>query len=83
MKVFVDSNIPMYVAGADHPNRGPATTFLAEARAGSYDLCTSTEVLQEIRLFDHESWTAPTVLDEGLFVRSRRQIVALRFAASE
>ena len=48
MKIFVDSNIPMYVAGADHPNRIPARTFLAEARAGSYDLCTSTEVLQEI-----------------------------------
>lgn len=24
MKVFVDSNIPMYVAGAEHPNRDPA-----------------------------------------------------------
>lgn len=48
MRVFVDSNIPMYVAGADHPNREPATTFLASAREGEVDLCTSTEVLQEI-----------------------------------
>ena len=24
MKVFVDSNIPMYVAGGDHPHREPA-----------------------------------------------------------
>ena len=31
MRVFVDSNIPMYVAGAEHPNRGPATRFLATA----------------------------------------------------
>ncbi len=48
MKVFVDSNIPMYVAGADHPNRAPATRFLENADHMGHDLCTSTEVLQEI-----------------------------------
>lgn len=48
MKVFLDSNIPMYVAGADHPNRGPATRFLETAGDTGYELCTSAEVLQEI-----------------------------------
>lgn len=48
MTVFVDSNIPMYVAGRDHPLREPARRFLARARTGAVDLCTSTEVLQEI-----------------------------------
>lgn len=48
MRVFVDSNIPMYVAGTDHPNRGPSTRFLDRARRDGLDLCTSTEVLQEI-----------------------------------
>jgi len=46
--VFVDSNIPMYVAGREHPNRAPSARFLARARAGEIDICTSTEVLQEI-----------------------------------
>lgn len=46
--VFVDSNVPMYVAGRDHPLRDPARRFLARARAGEVDICTSTEVLQEI-----------------------------------
>jgi predicted nucleic acid-binding protein len=46
--VFVDSNIPMYVAGRDHPLRDPARRFLERARAGDVDICTSTEVLQEI-----------------------------------
>jgi predicted nucleic acid-binding protein len=46
--VFVDSNIPMYVAGRDHPNRDPARGFLARARRGEFEICTSTEVLQEI-----------------------------------
>ena len=46
--VFVDSNIPMYVAGRDHPNRAPALRLLQRARSGELELCTSTEVLQEI-----------------------------------
>jgi predicted nucleic acid-binding protein len=46
--IFVDSNIPMYVAGRDHPHRDPSRRFLERARAGAIDICTSTEVLQEI-----------------------------------
>lgn len=46
--VFVDSNIPMYVAGRDHPNREAARRFLDRVRAGDLEACTSTEVLQEI-----------------------------------
>ena len=46
--VFVDSNIPMYVAGREHPNREPARRFLDRARSGDFEACTSTEVLQEI-----------------------------------
>src|SRR5262245_35603559 len=48
MRVFIDSNIPMYVAGRDHPNREPARRFLERVRAGDIEGCTSTEVLQEI-----------------------------------
>jgi len=48
VKVFVDSNIPMYVAGREHPSRGPALRFLERVRAGEIEACTSTEVLQEI-----------------------------------
>jgi uncharacterized protein len=46
--VFVDSNVPMYVAGRDHPLRAPARRFLERAREGAVEVCTSTEVLQEI-----------------------------------
>ncbi|WP_419936186.1 type II toxin-antitoxin system VapC family toxin [Candidatus Palauibacter sp.] len=48
MKVFVDSNIPMYVAGTDHPHRDPCVRFLENAQDDGHELCTSTEVLQEI-----------------------------------
>lgn len=48
MRVFVDSNVPMYVAGRTHPNQAPARRFLEKVRTGTVDACTSTEVLQEI-----------------------------------
>jgi uncharacterized protein len=48
LKVFVDSNIPMYVAGGEHENRDPARRFFRRLRAGDVEGCTSTEVLQEI-----------------------------------
>ena len=48
MKVFIDSNIPMYVAGANHPHRAPAVRFLERVRRGEVEASTSTEVLQEI-----------------------------------
>lgn len=47
-RLFIDSNIPMYVAGRDHVNREPARRLLARVRSGREDACTSTEALQEI-----------------------------------
>lgn len=48
MRVFIDSNVPMYVAGGEHENRAPARRFLERVQKGKVDACTSTEVLQEI-----------------------------------
>lgn len=48
MTVFIDSNVPMYVAGRDHALKAPATAFLERVRNGEIEACTSTEVLQEI-----------------------------------
>lgn len=48
MKVFIDSNVPMYVAGREHPNRAPSERFLAAVERKEVEACTSAEVLQEI-----------------------------------
>ena len=48
MRVFIDSNIPMYVAGREHANREPARQLLARVQRGEIEGCTSTEVLEEI-----------------------------------
>ena len=44
--IFVDSNVPMYLVGAPHPNRDRIAEFLAAHTASDY--VTSAEVYQEI-----------------------------------
>jgi hypothetical protein len=48
VNVFIDSNIPMYFAGREHPNRAPSERFLAAVERKEVEACTSAEVLQEI-----------------------------------
>jgi predicted nucleic acid-binding protein len=80
MRVFIDSNVPMYAAGRPHPHRDPSVRFLRRVQAGDVEGCTSTEVLQEIlyrysalnlrdiaaRVYDLFVEICPTVLDVTL-----------------
>lgn len=46
--ILVDSNIPMYLVGADHPNKERSRRLLRDAVEGGERLVTDVEVLQEI-----------------------------------
>jgi uncharacterized protein len=46
--IFVDSNIPMYLVGADHPNKHLARRLLEQAVVENEPLATDAEVLQEL-----------------------------------
>lgn len=46
--IFVDSNIPMYLIGADHPNKTAAQRLLERCARDGEVLVTDAEVLQEI-----------------------------------
>ena len=46
--IFVDSNIPMYLIGAAHPNKTNAQILLERSIAAGERLVTDAEVLQEI-----------------------------------
>jgi predicted nucleic acid-binding protein len=46
--IFVDSNVPMYLVGADHPHKVDARRLLEAAIAAGERLVTDAEVLQEI-----------------------------------
>lgn len=66
-RVFIDTNIPMYAGGADHPLREPAQGVVMAIATGRLDGVTDAEVFQEIlyrylrlnqreqgfRIFDH------------------------------
>ena len=46
--IFVDSNIPMYLVGAPHPNKSTTQHLLERAIVSGERLVTDAEVLQEI-----------------------------------
>jgi predicted nucleic acid-binding protein len=46
--IFVDSNIPMYLVGADHPNKESARRLLERAITDGELLVSDAEILQEI-----------------------------------
>jgi predicted nucleic acid-binding protein len=46
--ILVDSNIPLYLVGADHPNKERAIGLLEHAVADGEPLVTDAEVMQEI-----------------------------------
>ncbi len=46
--IFIDSNIPMYLVGAPHPNKDAARRLLEGAIERAERLVTSAEVFQEI-----------------------------------
>ncbi len=46
--IFIDSNVPMYLVGRDHPLKSKAERLLEAAIQGGERLVTSAEVLQEI-----------------------------------
>ena len=48
MTLFIDANIPMYLVGADHPNKERSTIALEVAVARGEHLVTDAEVLQEL-----------------------------------
>ena len=46
--IFIDSNVPMYLVGTDHPNKELSRSALSRLVANAEVLVTDAEVLQEI-----------------------------------
>ncbi|MHB8416513.1 MAG: type II toxin-antitoxin system VapC family toxin [Myxococcales bacterium] len=84
MKVFVDSNVPMYVAGREHPLREPARRFMARVSAGEIEAVTSTEVLQEI-LYRYVGLRRPDLADSvyALFVQLCTAVLPVTLADTD
>lgn len=59
--IFVDTNVFIYSAGAEHPHKNPSRRFILRVARGEVDAFTSAEVLQEIL----HRYKAIQRLDEG------------------
>ena len=46
--IFIDSNVPMYLVGAEHPNKARAIGLVQGSIRGGERLVTDVEVYQEI-----------------------------------
>jgi predicted nucleic acid-binding protein len=46
--ILIDSNVPMYLVGAPHPNKANAESLLEKLAIERHRLVTDAEVLQEI-----------------------------------
>ena len=46
--IFIDSNVPMYLVGAEHPNKGAGQRALERCIAANERMVTSAGVVQEI-----------------------------------
>ena len=65
--IFVDSNVPMYIVGAPHPNQERAIVLVDELIDNGERLITSVEVYQEI-LHRYASIGRPQSIDEAFRV---------------
>ena len=84
MKVFIDSNIPMYVAGGEHPHKEQSRRFLTKVQRGEFEGCTSVEVLQEI-LYRYCSLGKRELAREvyDLFVQISRAVLPVTLAETD
>ena len=46
--IFLDTNVPMYLVGADHPHKADAQRLLERAAGSRERLVTDVEVFQEM-----------------------------------
>ncbi len=65
--VFVDTNVPMYAGGGEHPLRGPALRVMEAISQRPAAFVCSAEVLQEIlhRYLKQGLWARGHVVFEG------------------
>ena len=60
--IFVDSNVPMYLVGATHPNKDRALALLTQLVGSGEQLVTDVEVYQEI-LHRYTAINRPEAID--------------------
>lgn len=65
---FLDVNIPMYAAGADHPRKSACVWVMQEIARGRVNAAVDTEIIQEIlhRFGAIRQWAVGSTMAENL-----------------
>lgn len=64
MTIFIDANVPMYLLGAEHPNKSRVRVLLDELAIADERFATNTEVYQEV-LHRYTRLARPDLVDAG------------------
>jgi len=66
---FLDVNIPMYAAGADHPLKAPCAAMLQRVVDGEVTIVIDAEIIQEVlhRYGSLQRWEVAKTVSESLF----------------
>lgn len=64
MTTFIDANVPMYLLGAEHPNKSRVRVLLDELTIADERFATNTEVYQEL-LHRYTRLARPYLVDAG------------------
>ena len=87
--ILVDSNVFMYAAGSEHPNKRRSVAWLEQVARSEVDAVIDAEVLQEIlhryrairrwedgrRLYDHVRRLVPVVVPIGGEIMDRARVL--------
>lgn len=82
--ILVDSNIPMYLVGAEHPNKAAARRKLEELITAGIALLTDVEVFQEI-LHRYQAISRPEAIQPAFdaLLHLVDEVLPIRFAHVE
>ena len=80
--IFIDSNIPMYLVGAPHPNKDRALMVLTQLVGDGEQLVTDVEVYQEI-LHRYTAIRRPDAIDAAFESLDALTDEVLAFGMSE
>ena len=77
--VFIDANIPIYVAGSDHPLREPSTRVMELVAERAHLFVTDAEVLQELlhRYVSIRRWDLGRIALDGFSTAMSGRIEAM------
>ncbi len=77
--IFVDSNIPMYLVGASHPNKDTARRFLVTwvEQSGGYTVAAPSRMYASSTSFEKQAKATCSTSPRSIAARASRTAIAV------